>query len=603
VPQGNLAVSNGHLATRVRIRARRVTTESATLSCQLQNMSYLVIARKWRPQNFADIAGQEPITRTLQNAIRTNRIAHAYLFTGVRGVGKTTAARILAKALNCENGPTATPCNQCSHCEEITQGVSIDVLEIDGASNRGIDEIRQIIENVRYQPAKCRFKIYIIDEVHQVTKDAFNALLKTLEEPPPSVKFILATTEPHRLPETILSRCQRYDFRRISLREIVQRLGEIARSEGLGISDGALALIGREADGSMRDAQSLLEQVLACSQPATDATAVTTVDETVLQDILGLAQRRVLYDLSAAVIAADAQRCIELIGEVVHQGRDLNRLSRDLVEHFRNLLVARLSGQPRTGASSQDGSGFAAGHLLDLPDQEIADLGNQVRDVTVELLLDYFDFMAAGDEEITRSATPRFALESALIRLATLPKTLPVAELIERLERLEGKFLGTVKPATPLVQIPQVPPLVSSSAAPPPQPPKSGMVNEGDSASVWQAFVAFVGKEKKFLASHLESAVALELPPGPLKIGVGERHNMSFLQDSDNSATLKQLAKRFFTDDVGVQITSMATDGASKLADQNGPGAARVGDERSEMVKEALRIFGGSIRNVRKENG
>jgi len=558
-------------------------------------MSYLVIARKWRPQNFADIAGQEPITRTLQNAIRTNRIAHAYLFTGVRGVGKTTAARILAKALNCENGPTATPCNQCSHCEEITQGVSIDVLEIDGASNRGIDEIRQIIENVRYQPAKCRFKIYIIDEVHQVTKDAFNALLKTLEEPPPSVKFILATTEPHRLPETILSRCQRYDFRRISLREIVQRLSEIARSEGLGISDGALALIGREADGSMRDAQSLLEQVLACSQPSTDATDVTTVDETVLQDVLGLAQRRVLYELSAAVIAADAQRCIELIAEVVHQGRDLNRLSRDLVEHFRNLLVARLSGQPRAG--------FAAGQLLDLPDQEIADLGDQARDVTVELLLDYFDFMAAGDEEITRSATPRFALESALIRLATLPKTLPVAELIERLERLEGKFLGAVKPATPMVQIPQGPPLVSSSAAPPPQPPKSGMVNEGDSASVWQAFVAFVGKEKKFLASHLESAVALELPPGPLRIGVGERHHLSFLQDNDNSAALKQLAKRFFTDDVGVQITPMVMDGAGKLADQNGPGAARVGDERSEMVKEALRIFGGSIRNVRKENG
>src|SRR5204862_2318339 len=201
------------------------------------------------------------ISRTLQNALLCNRIAHAYLFTGVRGLGKTTAARILAKALNCEEGPTATPCDRCTHCQEITQGNSIDVLEIDGASNRGIDEIRQIIENVRYQPAKCRFKIYIIDEVHQVTKDAFNALLKTLEEPPPSVKFILATTEPHRLPETILSRCQRFDFRRISLREIVERLGLIAKSEGLEIAEGALVLLAREADGSMRDAQSLLEQV------------------------------------------------------------------------------------------------------------------------------------------------------------------------------------------------------------------------------------------------------------------------------------------------------------------------------------------------------
>ena len=328
-----------------------------SLSIRCKNMSYLVIARKWRPQNFEDIAGQEPITRTLQNAIRTNRIAHAYLFTGVRGVGKTTAARILAKALNCENGPTATPCNQCSHCEEITQGVSIDVLEIDGASNRGIDEIRQIIENVRYQPAKCRFKIYIIDEVHQVTKDAFNALLKTLEEPPPSVKFILATTEPHRLPETILSRCQRYDFRRISLREIVQRLGEIARSEGLGITDGALALIGREADGSMRDAQSLLEQVLACSPPPKDATGrYDRRRDCACRMSSAWRSARVLYELSAAVIAADAQRCIELIAEVVHQGRDLNRLSRDLVEHFRNFWLRDCLDSPERAASSQDGS-------------------------------------------------------------------------------------------------------------------------------------------------------------------------------------------------------------------------------------------------------
>src|SRR6476646_192819 len=271
-------------------------------------MSYLVIARKWRPQSFADIVGQDHITRTLQNAIRTKRIAHAFLFTGVRGVGKTTAARILAKALNCEKGSTPTPCNECTHCEEIAQGRSIDVLEIDGASNRGIDEIRQIIENVRYQPAKCRFKIYIIDEVHQVTKDAFNALLKTLEEPPPSVKFILATTEPHRLPETILSRCQRYDFRRISLREIVQRLGAISKSEGLNITEGALVLLAREADGSMRDAQSLLEQVHAFEAPMPDS-AVQEVDEVLLQEILGLAQRRTLYEISAAVLQADVRKC------------------------------------------------------------------------------------------------------------------------------------------------------------------------------------------------------------------------------------------------------------------------------------------------------
>ena len=395
-------------------------------------MSYLVLARKWRPQSFEDIAGQAHISRTLQNAIRANRIAHAYLFTGVRGVGKTTAARILAKALNCVNGPTPTPCNQCSQCQEITAGSSIDVLEIDGASNRGIDEIRQIIENVRYQPAKCRFKIYIIDEVHQVTKDAFNALLKTLEEPPPSVKFILATTEPHRLPETILSRCQRYDFRRIALREIVQRLGAIAQSEGLKITEGALLSLAREADGSMRDAQSLLEQVLASAGAGESSTAAVEVDEPLLVDILGIGERQALYAISAAVIAGDGRTCVDHVAAAANQGRDLGRLSRDLVEHFRNLLVVRLADEKRAGGA-QSG---AATQALDLPDQEIAALAAQVKGLSVETLLDYFDFMVAGDEGVGRSAQPRFALEATLIRLATLPKSLPVAQLIERLEKL-----------------------------------------------------------------------------------------------------------------------------------------------------------------------
>ena len=568
-------------------------------------MSYLVVARKWRPQSFEDIAGQEHITHTLQNAIRSERVAHAYLFTGVRGVGKTTAARILAKALNCEQGPTATPCNQCSHCEEITQGSCLDVLEIDGASNRGIDEIRQIIENVRYQPAKCRFKIYIIDEVHQVTKDAFNALLKTLEEPPPSVKFILATTEPHRLPETILSRCQRYDFRRISLREIVQRLGAIGKSEGLNITEGALVLLAREADGSMRDAQSLLEQVLACADPAGGEAERTAVDETLLQEILGLAERRVLYEISAAVLSGQAAKCLALVAEVVNQGRDLNRLSRDLVEQFRNLLVARVAGQ-----KSAPATGGSATPLLDLPDQEIADLIQQAGSVAIEMLLDYFDFMAAGDEEIARSATPRFALETVLIRLATLPQTLPVAELVERLEQLEGKAHAPVRPQvmTQRMSEPAVAPITAPAptvaavplavATVPYVAEPAGRAPAGD---VWQDFVAFVGKEKKFLASHLDAATAQSLPPGQLKIGVAERHHLVFLQDSDNFATLKDLARRFFAADVAVQISAMLADSAALPADR-GASTSAAAPDRSEMVKEALRIFGGSVRTVRREN-
>ena len=566
-------------------------------------MAYLVLARKWRPQNFEDVAGQEPITRTLKNAIKANRIAHAYLFTGVRGVGKTTAARILAKALNCEQGPTATPCNQCTQCVEITSGSSIDVLEIDGASNRGIDEIRQIIENVRYQPAKCRFKIYIIDEVHQVTKDAFNALLKTLEEPPPSVKFILATTEPQRVPETILSRCQRYDFRRISLREIVERLGAIGKSEGLNITDEALVLLAREADGSMRDAQSLLEQVLACAMPAAGDTQQAIVDAALLQEILGLAERKCLYDLSQAVLDGDPCRCVELIAEVMNQGRDLSRLSRDLVEHFRNLLVARLSAS-RAGANR--GAAAEVGQLLDLPDQEIADLVRQTEQMSVESLLDYLDFMAAGDEEVSRSATPRFALEAVLIRLASLPQSLPVAELLTRLERLEGRAPVSARPVV-AAERPKPAPMAAPSAIPVAKPAVAAPVLEaarapaaGDSVTQWRDFVAFVGKEKKFLASHLDATVALSLPPAPLKLSVAERHHLSYLQDADNLAALRELAKRFFGQEVTVQFIAAA--GESAAASETPARSDGTPDERSDMVKEALRIFGGSVRSVRREN-
>jgi len=546
-------------------------------------MSYLVLARKWRPQSFEDIAGQGHITRTLQNAIRTQRIAHAYLFTGVRGVGKTTAARVVAKALNCEKGPTPSPCNECSHCLEITNGSSIDVLEIDGASNRGIDEIRQIIEHVRYQPAQCRFKIYIIDEVHQVTKDAFNALLKTLEEPPPSVKFILATTEPHRLPETILSRCQRFDFRRIALREIVQRLDDIAKKEGLKITSGALVLLAREADGSMRDAQSLLEQVLACAAPGSETGGAPAVDESLLQDILGLAQRQLLYDLSAAVFRGDARRCVEIVAEAAAQGRDLGRLSRDLVEHFRNLMVARLSAEKAA----------ATGSLLDLPDQEIADLVAQAQELSLETLLDYFDFMASGDEDVARSAHPRFALETALIRLATLPKTLPVSELLERLEKLAGRFPGTARPVATKPQETAAP--VQPAAAP---STKFEAGVSGDKDGAWQGFVAFVGREKKFLASHLQPCTVLDLAPGQLKIGVTDRHHMSYLVDADNFSALKSLAKQFFSADVSLTLTPLAADAEATVSNS---APAGQGEGRSEMVKEALRIFGGSVRTVRKE--
>ncbi|HXG49881.1 MAG TPA: DNA polymerase III subunit gamma/tau [candidate division Zixibacteria bacterium] len=555
-------------------------------------MSYVVLARKWRPQSFEDIVGQEPIIRTLQNAIRMNRLAHAYLFAGVRGVGKTTAARVLAKALNCERGPTPSPCNDCTPCREIAGGSAIDVLEIDGASNRGIDEVRQIIENARYQPARCRFKIYIIDEVHQVTKEAFNALLKTLEEPPPSVKFILATTEPHRLPETILSRCQRYNFRRISLREIVGRLREIAASERLEITDGALALLAREADGSMRDAQSLLEQVLAFAETGGREEKRPPVDERTLQEVLGLAERSALYEISEAVLRGDAKRCLEMVAKAVALGRDLNRLSKELVEHFRNLLVVRLAG----GAASAAGDGAPDdGQLIDLPDHEIAALASQAQSLSADALLDYFEVIAAADEELSRSANARFALEAALVRMATLPQTLPVSELIERLEQLETRLAaaspggsppGAEAPAKPL------PGATSSSTSIPKATP--ALQNE----RLWQEFVAFVGREKKLLASHLAFGNALEIAPGTVTIGVAERHHLSYLQDRENLSLLEKFASRFFAADTVIRLTHTATEGGSRP-----PSAALpVEDGTSPFVKEALRIFHGEVKTVRREN-
>lgn len=583
-------------------------------------MPYLVLARKWRPQRFEDIVGQGHITRVLRNAIRAGRIAHAYLFTGVRGVGKTTAARILAKALNCEKGPTPEPCGECSHCLEIAGGNGLDVYEIDGASNRGIDEVRQIIENVRYQPAKSRFKIYIVDEVHQVTKDAFNALLKTLEEPPQFVKFILATTEPHRLPDTILSRCQRYDFRRITVREIIERLRLIAAKEDLRITEGALLLLAREAEGSMRDAQSLLEQVLAYAAPAAAETTSLEINEQLLQDILGIAERGTLYDLSAAVIRENAKRCVELVADVVAQGRDIARLSRELVEHFRNLLVASLVLEQRRQSGEEPA---AFGRLLDLPDQEIEDLRQQVSGLSVETLMEYFKFMAEGDEEVGRSPFPRFALETVLVRLAIVPKLMPVGEVLERLERLEGKLSeggqgrdeggkindhgrrkedgGRAAPSTgphpfPLPQGEGK----GEGAAERPAHEGGGSLAGDNKTELWKQFVAFVTRQQKMLGTYLEQVYPLELAAGQLRIGAEDRHYLNYLQDPENLSAIKGFARQFFSHEMSVAFTPAAAR-KRETRDVEATPAGAVAGENEDVVQETLKIFGGTI--VKKDEG
>jgi len=381
--------------------------------------SYQVIARKWRPGLFDEVVGQAHVTRTLRNAISSGRIAHAYLFSGPRGVGKTTAARILAKCLNCSTGPTVTPCNECASCKGITGGSSVDVFEIDGASNNSVDNVREISESVRYVPAQGKYKVYIIDEVHMLSTAAFNALLKTLEEPPAHAIFIFATTEVHKIPATILSRCQRFDFKRIPLREIQARLVEIATREGVRFEDKALYLIAREADGSMRDSQSLLEQVLSFSGGE--------LREADVAEALGLMGRSVLYELSEAIIGKDTKACLNIVEKIYKFGYDFKRGCSDFLEHIRDLTVIKATGDTS---------------LLDLPDSEIGRLLEISGRVGLDRLHMLFTIISKGYEEVSRSAHPRYALEMTLLRAAHLDETEPISALLERLEVVASRLAG-----------------------------------------------------------------------------------------------------------------------------------------------------------------
>jgi DNA polymerase-3 subunit gamma/tau len=384
-----------------------------------EDTSYLVLARKWRPQLFEEVVGQQHITQTLQNAISQKRVAHAFLFTGARGVGKTSTARILAKALNCEKGPQINPCGQCTNCQEVTHGTSMDVIEIDGASNRGIDEIRELKENVRYTPAKSRYKIYIIDEVHMLTKEAFNALLKTLEEPPPHIIFIFATTEPHKIPATILSRCQRYDFKRIPFREVIGSLKRIVEEEKIQISQRGLLSIAQESEGSLRDAQSLLDQVIAY--------AGKNIRDEDIAEVLGLIDRKILNDTIEAIVNRDVERCMEVIEVVYHFGYDLQHFCRELLQYLRNLILIKVSQHPEG--------------LMELPEEELELFKRQAEKFQFDQLNHLFSLLLKGEQEIAQSTFPRTMLEMTLIRMATLRPILPIDEMMKKLEALENKEL------------------------------------------------------------------------------------------------------------------------------------------------------------------
>src|SRR5205085_1935675 len=410
-------------------------------------MSYQVIARKWRPQTFDDVTGQEPITRTLKNAIEHERLHHAYLFSGARGVGKTTTARLLAKALNCHksNKPTPTPCaiddpEACASCREIAEGRSIDVLEIDAASNTGVDNVRDaIIGNVAIAPARDRYKVFITDEVHMLSGAAFNALLKTLEEPPPRVVFIMATTEKHNLPETILSRCQQFEFRTIATAKIAERLRLIARAEKVKISDDALSEISRAGEGSMRDAQSAFDQVISFS-----GTEIKAED---VEAALGLASIEMLSRVMNAIAEEKPSEALAVVNDLVMRGHDLRNFCRDLLGHVRNLLVAKISGE---SAEALDGAAAS----------DRRELMRQANSFSESDLVRFFHSLTETENNLRAAAHPRYQLEVGLVKLIEMRRVVPLNNLIERLNALEESLRTGVAPAAS-----KIPPAASSSGA------------------------------------------------------------------------------------------------------------------------------------------
>ncbi|MFA6542393.1 MAG: DNA polymerase III subunit gamma/tau, partial [Bacteroidota bacterium] len=380
-------------------------------------MSYQVTARKWRPMVFDDVIGQTHVSNTLRNALAQNRLAHAFIFSGTRGCGKTTTARILARAVNCLNPKNFEPCNECEICKEIIDGRSLDVIEIDGASNRGVDEIRNLRESVRYTPTRGKKKVYIIDEVHMLTKEAFNALLKTLEEPPPHVLFIFATTELHKVPATILSRCQRYDFRRISIDEIVGRLKFIAGKETITIDDDALLIIAKKGDGSMRDAQSIFDQVVSfCG---------TTITAQQVSDALNIVDLDLFFRVSDVLRAKDPNAGLLLVEEVINSGFDVKEFISGIAEHFRNMLIVKTTGSTQLIEESEQ---HRARYAADSGAFSLHDLLRIVKVVT------------DTENSIRYSVQPRFKLEMMVIQLTKMEPSIKIDDLLGEIDEMKKKL-------------------------------------------------------------------------------------------------------------------------------------------------------------------
>ena len=509
-------------------------------------MSYQVLARKYRPQTFADVLGQEHVTVTLANALTAKRLHHAYLFTGARGVGKTTVARLLAKALNCEKGPVHEPCGTCRSCQEITSGSSLDVQEIDGASNTSVDDIREIRERVKFLPSSGIYKVYIIDEVHMLSTSAFNALLKTLEEPPAHVVFIFATTEPHRIPATILSRCQRYDFRRIPAALAAEHLAAVAKRESITASPESLLVMAREASGSMRDALSLFDQAIAFSGGA------VTVEK--IQGMLGFLDRALLFDLLEAVTNHHPHRALEIFHQAFESGTDLVRLGQDILEGLRHLVVIKECGEDA--------------RLFDLPRDEVERLVVITRGSTTEELQQMFALWYASANDVARSPFPKMILEVMLLRLCRVEPVRPIGELMARIEEL-----------TNAVPTPDVP------------------VPTDDS---WPAFQRWLAVNEPRVASILQHGELVALEAKRITLTFTNPLYADMLSEPDRKSRVQAAITSFFKRplDLVVQQVEKSGETASMGRAKRARELTREALE-SSIVREATEIFGAAVRDVK----